>query len=436
MKKVILGTLLFAVFSLLYFCNSIEPPTGLTIELKLEDVSCTEAWINLTSNIKLPAVIELKQNNQTVRTINLVNPDSLLYLDSLLPNTSYTFQVTNNEYRITSNQLKLTTLDTTSHSFTWQTFEFGDNGISSEINDAFIFNENKIYAVGMIYLNDSTGKIDGKPYGITKWDGNNWTISRIEAQWFTGVTIYLAPTSILVFDENNLWYTAGGVHKWDGVELTSYWLNNFTGNPNPIFEEDQWLVNIWGRIESNIYISGLKGACARFDGENWSKIESNTSGDLLDIYGIKNIKINTYEIYCPVYYQNDPNNGEYIKITENNTLETADNNLARMSSIWGLKNNKIYGSGLSIYVNSTTGWREEGLNNLYSKIKIRGSSLNNIFVVGGLGFVGHFNGTTWQDYPELRLQAGNYSRVIVMENLVVICGDNYGKGILVIGKRS
>jgi hypothetical protein len=64
--KLIKNVLISAAFCLLIFmiahCDSTEPPIeahGLV--LKLEDVSCTEAWIELsTINLQLPATITLK----------------------------------------------------------------------------------------------------------------------------------------------------------------------------------------------------------------------------------------------------------------------------------------------------------------------------------------------------------------------------------------
>ena len=54
-------------------CNTTEPPVnGNGITLKLEDVSCTEAWITLkTTTLQLPETVTLKQDNQTRSTINL-----------------------------------------------------------------------------------------------------------------------------------------------------------------------------------------------------------------------------------------------------------------------------------------------------------------------------------------------------------------------------
>ena len=95
---------LFNFFILSVFlatCNSIEPPPPPpdepTLTLELDDVQCTEAWIELTTtNLTLPAELILKQINPTGDTLSQVSilntQDSLLYIDSLLPNQTYNFQ--------------------------------------------------------------------------------------------------------------------------------------------------------------------------------------------------------------------------------------------------------------------------------------------------------------------------------------------------------
>jgi hypothetical protein len=48
-------------------------------------------------------------------------------------------------------------IDTTSHNFNFQTWRFGEYS-SSTLYDVAIIDENNIWAVGEIYLNDSTGQ--------------------------------------------------------------------------------------------------------------------------------------------------------------------------------------------------------------------------------------------------------------------------------------
>jgi len=90
--------------------------------------------------------------NESTRVLQLQNLDSSdtsVYVDNLLPGKLYNFKaiVTNNEQEDTSSQLPVTTLDTTSHNFTFDTFEFGDplTGYSSLLYDCAIISENNIW---------------------------------------------------------------------------------------------------------------------------------------------------------------------------------------------------------------------------------------------------------------------------------------------------
>src|SRR5574338_51989 len=98
---------IFLVLTLLVFvqvsCNTTEPKLEPELLLKLEDVSCTEAWLQLTTNnIQLPATINLLKNNSVAQIFVLNTQDSLLYIDSLLPNQTYQYQVSSGQYQVSS----------------------------------------------------------------------------------------------------------------------------------------------------------------------------------------------------------------------------------------------------------------------------------------------------------------------------------------------
>ncbi|MCW8813502.1 MAG: hypothetical protein OQK65_08215, partial [Chlorobium sp.] len=67
MKRAIVGICVICFSLLLKSCNTTEPPPPPNgekpiLELKLEDVSCTEAWITLTTtNLQHPTELTLKQ---------------------------------------------------------------------------------------------------------------------------------------------------------------------------------------------------------------------------------------------------------------------------------------------------------------------------------------------------------------------------------------
>ena len=160
MKFLILVFFVSTALLLLNNCDSTDPKLEPDLKLELKDVSCTEAWLQLTTNnIQLPATINLLKNNVLSQIFVLNTQDSLLYIDSLLPNQNYSLQVSSIQNPVSSNEVSATTMDTTSHNFTWQTFEFGQHS-SSVLYDVAIINENNIWAVGEIYMNDSLGNPD------------------------------------------------------------------------------------------------------------------------------------------------------------------------------------------------------------------------------------------------------------------------------------
>ena len=119
--------------------NPVPPDQQPQINLTLEDVSCTEAWLKLTTaNITLPADVVLLRDNFLIETISLSSADTILYVDSLLPNKTYILSsiIQSVNRSITSNVLSITTLDTTSHNFTWQTWTFGGDAGSCTLVSA------------------------------------------------------------------------------------------------------------------------------------------------------------------------------------------------------------------------------------------------------------------------------------------------------------
>ena len=76
-KKVLTGFLFFiSLFIISISCDSTEPPSNQSLTLKLKDVSCTEAWLQLTTNnIQLPTTINLLKNNIVIQFFNLDTQD-------------------------------------------------------------------------------------------------------------------------------------------------------------------------------------------------------------------------------------------------------------------------------------------------------------------------------------------------------------------------
>ncbi len=419
---------------LLKSCNTTEPPGNQTLTLKLEDVSCIEAWIQLTTNnLQLPTTINILKNNTVAQTFSLSTQDTLLYIDSLLPNQTYKFKVvlTNNPQPTsypqppTSNEVSVTTMDTTSHNFTWQTFTFGDAGAgSSTLYDVAIIDENNIWAVGEIYMLDSLGRPDPNAYNAVHWDGTKWELIRIPV--LVNTTIFYPPiTTIIAFGINDIWF--GGVH-WDG---TKYTLKN---NGWPLLPNgDGWRVNkMWGTSSSDLYAVGNNGNIAHYQNGSWKKIESGTTSIINDVWGITN-ELNKTILYCAVSSFFVPGDKKILKITDAKVDSVNWNKDVRLYSAWTNNDNFIYVCGEGVYVYKFGTWEQITLPAITSN-SIRGTDINDVFAVGSMGTIFHFNGISWKVISSYT-QKENY-RVDFKNNVVAVCGYYNGKGFVEIGRRN
>ncbi|NWG28280.1 MAG: glucosyl transferase, partial [Ignavibacteriaceae bacterium] len=293
MKTRLILSFLFIILSITA-CNTTEPPPPPdgekpTLALALDDASCTEAWLQLTTkDLELPAELTLKQYNPTgdsLSKIFLLNTqDSLLYIDSLLPNQSYQYQVSSIEHPATSNELSVTTMDTTSHNFTFEMLTFGTIG-SSTLYDVAIINENNIWAVGEILIAD-TSQNGYTTYNAVHWDGIQWELMRIPFL-FQGDSFYSPIYAVFAFGANDIWFGIGNLIHWDG---TKYWSIGISS----VFPS---LVNkIWGSSSSDLYVVGNNGNIVHYNGTRWSRIESGTELNINDIWGDYNEKTNEWEI--------------------------------------------------------------------------------------------------------------------------------------------
>ena len=429
--------------SLFNACNTTEPPGNQTLTLKLEDVSCTEAWIQLTTNnLQLPTTINILKNNTVAQTFSLSTQDTLLYIDSLLPNQTYKFKVvlTNNPQPTsypqppTSNEVSVTTMDTTSHNFTWQTFTFGDAGAgSSTLYDVAIIDENNIWAVGEIYMLDSLGRPDPNAYNAVHWDGTKWELKRIYTYSACSSIDYAPLKSIYAFAENHIVVTSGGGLWWfDGKKWNSECSINplLTGAIN----------KLWGSSSNDLYAVGNNGNIAHWDGRKWTKIESGTDLDFLDIYGANDTKTNNQQILA-VCSRNLPLDKGIYKIEGNTAIEIPSEPIQwQLAGVWFIPNRHYYVVGAGIYEKNfltDSKWKENALDiTHYITPKIRGNNLNDVFAVGAFGEALHFNGVSWRSYiEETGINSGGYFSVSLVNNTLTAVGYKNQSAVVVKGKR-
>ncbi len=421
-----LAFLLFTLNFLLVSCNTTEPRDGYALTLAEEDVSCTEAWLKAKAkNFNLPVKVNLYLNNSLKKTITLTTQDTVIYDDGLLPDRTYKYRAEialSQETVIKSQTIILTTMDTTSNDFTWQTYTFGEVNGSSVLYDVAIINENDIWAVGEIHTEDDFDSLGHyHPYNAVHWDGQEWELKRIGSGY--GNPYY----TVYAFNENDVWFD--GTIQWDGSRYSAH-TNNFPLEPNG----DGWRVNaMWGTSSSDFYVVGNNGNIAHYDGSSWEKIESGTEVDIQDIYGIK---VNGEEIVaCTVTNIATSGNGKILLFRNSYKQTIFWPSGLRINSIWYKTERQMFACGDGIYKRIGINWeRQIQFENTTYTEKIRGNDINDLFVGGDFGFLAHYNGVSWKVY-----KTGNvalFYSLSVKGDLVVGVGERNAKGVVYIGRRN
>jgi hypothetical protein len=418
MKKVISFAIIINLSFLFSSCNTTEPPPPPvgekpTIELALEDISCIEAWIKLTTtNLQLPASLELKQINpagdSTIKILNLNTQDSLLYIDSLLPNTSYRYQASCIEYQAASNELSVATLDTTSHNFSYQTFELGEplTGNSSILYDVAIVGE-EIWAVGEVYILDSLGQTI--LYNVAHWDGNEWKLKKVYFPTVCGDTS-LTPypsRAIYAFNDGKIWMCSSGdkiAILENGNQIDKFCL------PTSVAMS---INRIWGTSSNDLYIVGNSGKIAHYQNGTWQQISSGTELPLVDIYSKDGNEIYISGAYTPetkgVLLRGNAN-GFSVMINSEiiNESQLFDMLYGELWSAWVDDHGTVYTGGNLLFRYKNNEWNYEtslpenfiggnpGANYRGFITSIKGNASNDYIIAGDRNTLKHFNGVSWE----------------------------------------
>jgi hypothetical protein len=426
-KRVLTGFLFFiSLFIISISCDSTEPPppdeTKPTFTLAIDDASCTEVCLQLTTkDLTLPAELTLKQYNpagdSVTQTFSLSTKDSLLYIDALLPNQIYNFQLSciwnptsGNQQQVSSIKQQVTTMDTTSHNFTWQTFTFGEHS-SSVLYDVAIINENNIWAVGEIYMNDSVGNPDPTIYNAVHWDGNEWELKRIPFT-YNGQTFYSGIRAIFAFNENDIWFGVASLMHWNGTIYQSISTASFF--PATVNK-------MWGTSSNDFYIVGTNGQIAHYNGTNWQRIESGTNANIVDISGIQNAE-GKYTKYCAA-------DNVLLKIDGENAVSTINVEQGMfLNSVWAASNRIIYTAGSGVVLFKNNGWQTINSPEINTIYRIKGQSINDIVGLSANLSIFHFNGYSWNS---IQTDLNNiYLKILIKNNTIATVGWQNDKAII------
>jgi hypothetical protein len=274
--------ILVFIFSLLTFWACPKPPdevrdTSIHIEL-------TDTWTtSLSFEISVDDTIErwsyeLVRNDSVVKQ-GVEHGRSIQITDTHLePNRVYSYiaYFRENNHRVDSTAtFNFTTMDTTSHDFTWTIDTLGEYG--SLLNDVHIVNENNIWVVGQIIMDDPDSSWNGtgtETFNAAHWDGSEWEMIRV----YGPVELY----SIFYFNEDDIWVTTYGLPiHYDGNEWTLYHIQNMGLHVSAGLA-------CWGTSSDNMYFVGINGGIVHYDGSEFTKMESGTEAHLQEIVSTPN----------------------------------------------------------------------------------------------------------------------------------------------------
>jgi hypothetical protein len=274
MKKLILSILLSILF---FSCKEepTKPQTETNLTLEVLDKSCTEVWIDIKANDQANKLGSVYLNDEFRTQFYL--KDTLVYLDELLPNKTYTIKLTNQDGIGT--QTEFTTMEETQSNFVWETLRIGNGNGSSYLRDVAIIDENNIWAVGEIYTEDTytydSNGVFQLPYNAVHWDGNEWELKRIIVN-FRGNPTFIPLEGIYAFASNDIWMVGSLPIHGNGTNWEIHDVREITNSSLS-------LSKAWGTSSEDMYFVGRAGSIAHYNGSSWSKIESGTTTDLISL---------------------------------------------------------------------------------------------------------------------------------------------------------
>jgi hypothetical protein len=412
------------------------------LTVTVEDVAVTEAWLQLrTAGITRDDSLLLLRNDSTVFRMSPVQAYTTLYDSTLLPAHSYTYQAILRRMSFDlakSEVVNTTTMDTTSHEFTWELNSFGI--YPSTLFDVAIIDEDDIWAVGEIHTSE-TDRFDSlgnwvPPFNALHWNGHEWELKHIRTNACGGV-IYPHIRAIIAFLPDNILFAHvdGSITHYDGY--------NFTNDCSLINQLNGSVNKIWGVSDNDFFVVGWNGFIAHYDGTAWQKLESNTEVDLLDVWGSPDGGV----VWACGY--KDFVGTVLLKITGDRVEKVYDDNdywytirqdslSGVLTSVWTDRENILFlvsPNGMYRAPTETRGEaRRFALNGGYFPgfpRCLRGRAINDIFAVGDFSFIGHFNGHQWHHYTEFQGRI-RFRSITLIDGLGVFVGTDISTGEAII----
>ena len=323
-----------------------------------------------------------------------------------------------------------TVVDTTSHSFDWH-----ESSISTESNltGCCVVSPTSIYAVGL---------------SLYHFDGSIWSEYPLKDSKGISYHGYMGGFTLFGFSDKDLWFTNGDVvSHFDGNAALDYQMES-TGVWR--LHSDGALHTAWGMSSSDIFFVGDSGTVLHFDGTTWLKYPKVTTKNLRSVWGTSH-----NDVWASGFNSSTSEtvllHFDGVQWTEDALSKTKGiNATGGFDAVWACD------SGNGHHFVTTSGaillrridqraWRSDsGLisnrlpDGTFVGITPKGNAANDFFVVGGWGFVSHWNGHDWHqytDYFDYNDPAYGPAGISVNGNTACIVGLRHGRSWVLVGQR-
>jgi hypothetical protein len=403
---------------------AVPPQYVRSIDLSVEDVYVKEAYLRIRFlDSTQPRAFRLYRDGQAVLTVPEAPLDTVVLQDSLAPHQTYSFRAYRLHYALavdSSMVVSLTTMDSTSHDFTFQSFIWynrfpGEN----RLTDVTIVNDTLVYACGSIYVQDSSGLQDPRPYNLMKWNGTSWELMRIRFYTVCGQDSQASypASSVLAFGPSDVWIAMRGnqLARWNGTYQTA-----------TICIPDSFEISkIWAASPNAVYVVGSRGRIGLFANNIWQRLESGTTRPITDIQGARDETSGEDEILCIASDYGEES--RILRIRGKTVSEVPPSGVhSWVAAIWHIPGRMYLVGGDSLHYVRRLGnqWKlVSGLpQQVYRISSIQGVALNDI-VAGGASLL-HSNGSTWRFIVPTPTES-YFTRVSLKGNTVVAVGSAY-----------
>ncbi len=449
-----LSILIFFIFHFSFFnlnCNNKpilppddEPKYTQCISLTAEEIAVTEVWLKIKfTDTTVNRSFKLVRDGQTVLSALCSSLDTVVLDENLLPNHTYKYKALRlvDTKAVDSALLDVPTMDTTSHNFIWRVDTLGE-GTTMGVNDVCIINDTCVWVVGQFNVTGSSISKKYSPYNAAHWNGSKWEILMVPTEDYGGYISNSEIYTVYGFSTNDVWMFAsnGAYSHWDGLVWKTQFINEHYGYGR----------KFWGTGPSNLYLAGM-GCVTHYDGHRWQKMETGNDVQLYDVWGSPDGTV----VWATGYYSDqagtylfryDGTSWKMVYDGTNSRTITPDSISGVITTVWTNSNNKVFvGAGAGIFLSeSRANWKSR-LVTPFGWLRtlpkgMRGNDINDIFIVGTYGFIGHYNGNTCKQYSQFYSNKNLIYSVAQKGNLVVAVGINFGdsiftNAIVLIGRR-